>query len=77
MRAGEVQQLPSAGPIGGHGDLPKQATNGGEGRCGQGVAVGVDADNPIHLVSQQPHGCSSFQLDIGHAGLEGHHPANL
>jgi hypothetical protein len=51
VRAGELQQPLVAGPIGDYGDLPKQATNGGGGRRGQGVAVGVDADNAIDLVS--------------------------
>jgi hypothetical protein len=54
---GEVEQPPVAGGIGGHNQLPEKATDGGDRRCRQGVAVGVDADDSIHPVGQ--HGAAS------------------
>jgi hypothetical protein len=38
MNAGEGQQPLVASRVSGHGHLPEQTTNGGDGRCGQGVA---------------------------------------
>jgi hypothetical protein len=55
LGASKVQQTLVAGRIGGHGHLPEQATDCGNGRCGQGIAVGVDADDAVDLVGQHGH----------------------
>jgi hypothetical protein len=62
--------------VGGHGHLAQQATNGGDGRGGQGVAVGVDADDAIHPISQHGHRCCSSSVD-GLVPAWGHRTANL
>jgi hypothetical protein len=55
MDAGEVQQPLVAGGVGGHDQLPEQATDRRDGRGGQGVAVGIDADDAIYFLSQRGH----------------------
>jgi hypothetical protein len=55
LRVGEVQQPPIARSIGAGGDLGQHATQAGDGGRGQGVAVGVDADDAVDLFCQHGH----------------------
>jgi hypothetical protein len=64
LGAGEVDEPLVAACISGNRNPPEQPTDRGDGRCGQRVAMGVDADDTVHMVSQHSHGCSSlFRLD--------------
>jgi hypothetical protein len=53
MGAREVEQPLVAGGVGGHDQLPEQATDRRDSRFGQGFAVGVDADDAIDPLSQR------------------------
>jgi hypothetical protein len=73
---GEVEQPLVAGRISGHHHLTQHATYRRHRSGRQGVAVGVDADDAVHLVGQHRHDL----LPPGRqsrAGLEEHRTANL
>jgi hypothetical protein len=55
LRLGEVEQLPVAGRVGAGGDLSQHAAEVADGGGGQGVAVGVDADDAVDELCQHGH----------------------
>jgi enhancing lycopene biosynthesis protein 2 len=55
LAAGEAEQLLVAGRIGAGDGLGEHATDRGECRGSQGVAVGVDADDAIGALCQHGH----------------------
>jgi hypothetical protein len=58
LRLGEVEQLPVAGRIGAGGELSQHAAEVADGGGGEGVAVGVDADDAVDELCQHGH-CGS------------------
>jgi hypothetical protein len=55
LRLGEVEQLPVADRVGAGGDLSQHAAEVADGGCGEGVAVGVDADDAVDQLCQHGH----------------------
>jgi len=76
MDAGEGAQAPVADCVRGDDQLPKQPTDRGNGGRAQGVAVSIDTDDAVHLVSQRGH-APSFQEPTGSYRPGEHRAANL
>jgi hypothetical protein len=55
LHAGEVEQLLVADGIGAHGGLGQHTAEVADGGGGQGVAVGVDADDAVDELCQHGH----------------------
>jgi len=55
VAVGEAEQLLVAGGVGAGGCLGQHATETGDGGGGQGVAVGVDADDAVDRLCQHGH----------------------
>ena len=69
LRSGEVEQATVAGPVGADRHLGEQAPHRVGGSGGQGVSVGVDADDAVNGASQPGH-CDSSSVLWATVGLE-------